>query len=53
VDSDRGAALYCHLNTVRYQAAPDEAGTGRTLGSPGDVAELVTAARAWRELPHS
>jgi hypothetical protein len=28
-------------------------GTGRVLGNPGDVAELVTAVRAWRELPHS
>ena len=47
-----GAALYCHPNTVRYRLRRIEAGTGRTLGSPGDVAELVTAVRAWSELPH-
>jgi len=48
-----GAALFCHPNTVRYRLRRIEAGTGRTLGNPGDVAELVTAVRAWRELPHS
>jgi PucR C-terminal helix-turn-helix domain/GGDEF-like domain len=48
-----GAALYCHPNTVRYRLRRIEAGTGRTLAHPGDVAELVTAVRAWRELPHS
>jgi hypothetical protein len=48
-----GAALYCHPNTVRYRLRRVEAGTGRTLANPGDVAELVTAVRAWRELPHS
>ena len=48
-----GATLYCHPNTVRYRLRRIEAGTGRTLGSPGDVAELVTAVRAWRALPHS
>jgi hypothetical protein len=47
-----GAALYCHPNTVRYRLRRIEAGTGRTLSSPGDVAELVTAVRAWSELPH-
>jgi hypothetical protein len=47
-----GAALYCHPNTVRYRLRRIEAGTGRTLAHPGDVAELVTAVRAWRELPH-
>jgi len=47
-----GAALFCHPNTVRYRLRRIEAGTGRTLGNPGDVAELVTAVRAWRELPH-
>jgi hypothetical protein len=47
-----GAALYCHPNTVRYRLRRIEAGTGRTLNSPGDVAELVTAVRAWSELPH-
>jgi hypothetical protein len=45
--------LFCHPNTVRYRLRRIEAGTGRTLGNPGDVAELVTAVRAWRELPHS
>lgn len=48
-----GAALYCHPNTVRYRLRRIEAGTGRTLASPGDVAEVVTAVRAWRELPHA
>jgi hypothetical protein len=48
-----GAALFCHPNTVRYRLRRIEAGTGRTLGNPGDVAELVTAVRAWQELPHS
>jgi hypothetical protein len=48
-----GAELYCHPNTVRYRLRRIEAGTGRTLSHPGDVAELVTAVRAWRELPHS
>jgi len=47
-----GAALYCHPNTVRYRLRRIEAGTGRALASPGDVAELVTAVRAWCELPH-
>jgi hypothetical protein len=47
-----GAALYCHPNTVRYRLRRIEAGTGRTLSSPGDIAELVTAVRAWSELPH-
>jgi len=47
-----GAALFCHPNTVRYRLRRIEASTGRTLGNPGDVAELVTAVRAWCELPH-
>ena len=48
-----GAALFCHPNTVRYRLRRIEAGTSRTLANPGDVAELVMAVRAWRELPHS
>ncbi len=48
-----GAALCCHPNTVRYRLRRIEAGAGRTLASPGDVAEVVTAVRAWRELPHA
>ena len=48
-----GAELYCHPNTVRYRLRRIEAGTGRSLASPGQVAELVTAVRAWRELPHA
>ena len=48
-----GTALFCHPNTVRYRLRRVEASTGRTLANPGDVAELVTAVRAWRELPHS
>src|SRR5262249_24352456 len=37
-----GAELFCHPNTVRYRLRRIEAGTGRTLGNPGEVAELVT-----------
>jgi DNA-binding PucR family transcriptional regulator len=48
-----GAELFCHPNTVRYRLRRIEAGSGRVLANPGDVAELVTAVRAWRELPHS
>jgi len=48
-----GAELYCHPNTVRYRLRRIEAGSGRSLASPGEVAELVTAVRAWRELPHA
>ncbi|MGC1570454.1 MAG: helix-turn-helix domain-containing protein, partial [Trebonia sp.] len=48
-----GAELFCHPNTVRYRLRRIEVGTGRVLAHPGDVAELVTAVRAWRELPHS
>jgi hypothetical protein len=51
--STAGTALFCHPNTVRYRLRRIEAGSGRTLANPGDVAELVTAVRAWRELPHS
>jgi DNA-binding PucR family transcriptional regulator len=47
-----GAELYCHPNTVRYRLRRIEASSGRTLANPGDAAELVTAVRAWRELPH-
>jgi sugar diacid utilization regulator len=47
------AELFCHPNTVRYRLRRIEAGTGRVLANPGDVAELVTAVRAWREVPHS
>jgi hypothetical protein len=50
--SAAGAALYCHPNTVRYRLRRIESSTGRTLGSPSDLAELVTAVRAWSELPH-
>ena len=51
--SAAGAELFCHPNTVRYRLRRIESGSGRTLGNPGEVAELVTAVRAWRELPHS
>ena len=47
-----GAELFCHPNTVRYRLRRIESGSGRTLANPGEVAELVTAVRAWRELPH-
>ena len=45
-------AAQMYPNTVRYRLRRIESGSGRTLGNPGDVAELVTAVRAWRELPH-
>jgi hypothetical protein len=48
-----GAELFCHPNTVRYRLRRIESGSGRTLANPGEVAELVTAVRAWRELPHT
>jgi PucR C-terminal helix-turn-helix domain/GGDEF-like domain len=51
--SAAGAELFCHPNTVRYRLRRIESGSGRTLNNPGDVAELVTAVRAWRELPHN
>lgn len=47
------AALFCHPTTVRYRLRRIEAGGGRPLSHPGDLAELVTAVRAWRKLPHS
>ena len=46
------AALYCHPNTVRYRLRRIEKVTQRSLGAPAEVAELVTAVRAWNELPH-
>ena len=46
------AALFCHPNTVRYRLRRVEACTGRSLSDPRDIAELVTAARAWSQLPH-
>lgn len=47
-----GTALFCHPNTVRYRLRRIETITGRALGNPADVAELVTAIRAWSHLPH-
>lgn len=47
-----GAAMFCHPNTIRYRLRRIESLTGRDLTSPADVAEVVTAARAWRQLPH-
>jgi hypothetical protein len=45
-------ALYCHPNTVRYRLRRIETITGRVLDDPAQLAELVTAARAWAQLPH-
>lgn len=50
--SAAGAALFCHPNTVRYRLRRIEEATGRSLSRPSDVAELVTAVRAWSQLPH-
>ena len=47
-----GARLFCHPNTVRYRLRRIEAGTGRSLSDPRELAELVTAVRAWSQLPH-
>jgi hypothetical protein len=63
LESGVGKALrtdYFLLQSPRCTATPTpsatgcaaSAGTGRSLASPGQVAELVTAVRAWRELPH-
>jgi DNA-binding PucR family transcriptional regulator len=46
------ARLFCHPNTVRYRLRRIEAATQRSLSDPRDLAELVTAARAWSQLPH-
>jgi hypothetical protein len=47
-----GAALFCHPNTVRYRLRRIEDATHRSLAAPAQLAELVTAVRAWSELPH-
>jgi DNA-binding PucR family transcriptional regulator len=44
--------LFCHPNTVRYRLRRIEGTTGRSLSEPTQLAELVTAVRAWSELPH-
>jgi hypothetical protein len=46
------ATLFCHPNTVRYRLRRIETATGRSLGDPADLAELVAAAQAWSQLPH-
>jgi sugar diacid utilization regulator len=47
-----GAALFCHPNTVRYRLRRIEETTNHSLTAPAQLAELVTAVRAWSELPH-
>lgn len=49
---DAAVALFCHPNTVRYRLRRLETITGRTVEDPSDLAELVTATRAWVQLPH-
>jgi len=49
---DAGALLFCHPNTVRHRLHRIEIGSGRDLKRPMDVAELVTAANVWADLPH-
>jgi sugar diacid utilization regulator len=51
--TDAAAVLFCHPNTVRYRLRRIEERTRRSLGRPSDVAELVTAVRAWSQLPHA
>ena len=46
---DRTAeALHCHANTIRYRLRRIEDLTGRSLRSPQDLAEIVTALNALR-----
>lgn len=46
-----GAVLFCHPNTVRYRLRRFEGLTARSLADPVELAEIVTAVRAWNELP--
>lgn len=46
-----GTVLFCHPNTVRYRLRRVEGLTGRSLADPVELAEIVTAVRAWNELP--
>ncbi|WP_328609192.1 helix-turn-helix domain-containing protein [Amycolatopsis sp. NBC_00345] len=41
-------ALHCHANTIRYRLRRIEDLTGRSLRSPRDLAEIVTALNALR-----
>jgi hypothetical protein len=50
--SATGAVLFCHPNTVRYRLRRIEEVTNHSLTAPAQLAELVTAVRAWSELPH-
>jgi DNA-binding PucR family transcriptional regulator len=46
---DRTAELlHCHANTIRYRLRRIETLTGRSLRSPQDLAEIVTALNALR-----
>ena len=47
-----GAALFCQFNTVRYRLRRLEETTSHSLTAPTQLAELVTAVRAWSEQPH-
>lgn len=50
--ADRAAGvLYCHPNTVRYRLRRLQDLTGRPLSDPRALAELATAAYAWRLRP--
>ncbi|RZT85937.1 PucR-like helix-turn-helix protein [Pseudonocardia sediminis] len=50
---EASTVLFCHPNTVRYRLRRLESETGRRMTHPADAAELVAAARAWSQLPHS
>jgi hypothetical protein len=49
---DAGSALFCHPNTIRYRLRRIESLTGRDLTDPAELADVVAAVRAWRQLPH-
>lgn len=50
--TDAAAVLFCHPNTVRYRLRRVEELTRRSVAVPAQLAELVTALRAWSALPH-
>ncbi len=45
-----GEALHCHPNTIRKRLRRLENYTGRSLGEPAGIAEVVASALAWRQI---